>query len=275
MNTSGSLSRRRFLVASLGLGAAAMAAGGGSGQLQSAFAQSSSILYVNTENVRLRSGPGTTYSIVTTMAAGARVTAFEQVKGREGAQWTRVSVSVQSDTLKGYVASQFLSRTTQNDADPRFPIGSTFFVDAGRGRANLRNDAGTGTGILRTIPTGTRGEILGNSIKASGLYWFPVEVEGTFGYLVDDVLIPASAGIEGPGFEAWPVGSTVEVADGPLHLRDKPRGTSLGTYRVGSLATTTGKPALMANGEDIAWYPVRTADGRRGYFAYNYLVRLA
>ena len=89
------------------------------------------------------------------------------------------------------------------------------------------------------------------------------------------MLIPGSASIEDSGFEAWPTGSVVEVTDGPLHLRDSPRGKSLGTYRTGSRATTTVKPALMANGDDIAWYPVRTADGRRGYFAYNYLVRLA
>lgn len=272
MNISGSLSRRRFLVASLGLGTAAVA--GGPGLIQDAFAQGGSIRYIVGRNVALRSGPGTSYSIITRFASGNQVTAFEQKRAKDGSLWTRIRISVQADDLEGYVASQFVSRTAAVEPDPRFPVGSTFFVDAGRGRANLRDVPGTESRVVRTVVSGTEGKIVSDPIMASGLRWFNVEIEGKFGYLVDDVMIPASAGIEEPGFEAWPVGSSVEVADGPLHLRDKPRGKSLGTYHTGSRATTTGEPALMANGDDIAWYPVRTKDGRRGYFAYNHLVRL-
>lgn len=273
MDASGSLSRRRFLVASLGLGTAVMAVGG-PGLVQPALAQGGVIRYITENGIRLRSGPGFSYSIITRFSAGNQVTAFEQKRASDGSQWTRIHISVQADDLEGYVASQFVSPTVTGEPDPRFPLGSPFFVDAGRGRANLRDAPGTGSRVVRTIASDASGKILTDPINASGLRWFNVEIEGTFGYLVDDVMIPASPGIEGPGFEASPVGSSVEVADGPLHLRDKPRGKSMGTYRTGSRATTTGEPALMANGEDIAWYPVRTADGRRGFFAYNYLARL-
>jgi uncharacterized protein YgiM (DUF1202 family) len=242
-----------------------------SGLLQSAFAQEGAVRYCSTSGVRLRSGPGLSYRIVSTLSAGTRVTVIGQARPANGFEWTRVTMSVQSDILEGYVASQFLSRTVAAEPDPRFPIGSAFFVDAGRGRANLRDVPGTESRVVRTVVSGTRGKILDDPIKASGLRWFNVEIEGKFGYLVDDVMIPASPGIEGPGFEAWPVGSNVVVSDGPLNLRDKPYGKSLGTYATGSRATTTARAALLANGNHVIWYPVRTGRGQQGWFAADFL----
>ena len=143
MDTSRLLSRRRFLV--LGTGSAAIVAGvlPASGLLQSAFAQEGAVRYCSTNGVRLRSGPGLSYRIVSTLSAGTRVTVIGQARPANGFEWTRVTMSVQSDILEGYVASQFVSRTVAAEPDPRFPIGSAFFVDAGRGRANLRDVPGT------------------------------------------------------------------------------------------------------------------------------------
>ncbi len=134
MNTSGSLSRRRFLVSSLGLGAAAIAVGASPGLLRGASAQGGEIWYSLSDGTRLRSGPGLSYPIVTTLSAGSRVNAFEQARFADGLDWTRVTVSVQPDVLKGYVASKFFSPAFQEVTDPRFPIGSDFFVEAGTGQ---------------------------------------------------------------------------------------------------------------------------------------------
>lgn len=75
----------------------------------------------------------------------------------------------------------------------------------------------------------------------------------------------------GPGFEAWPIGSRVRVADGPLNLRSEPFGTIVGSYSTGSLATVTGEPRKPATGDGILWYPVRTDRGEDGWFAAEFL----
>ncbi len=272
MDTSRLLSRRGFLV--LGTAAAAFTAGAvpSPGLLQSAFAQSGAIRYCTTDGVRFRSGPGLWYRIVSTLSAGTRVTVIGQANPADGYGWTRVTVSVQSDVLEGYVASQFLSQGSGGDS--RFPVGSTFSVSTPSGQAaNLRSAPGTGSRMVRVVANRSQGTILDGPTSASGYRWYKVAIAGATGYLADFLMVPGSGGTMPPGQATWPVGSRVVVSDGPLNLRDTPHGTNLATYPIGSLATTIERAAIVGSG-DVVWYRVRTDRGQVGWFAADYL-RLA
>lgn len=272
MDTSRLLSRRNVLV--LGTGAAALAAGAlpSAGPLQTALAQDGAVRYCNTNGVRLRSGPGLSYRIVSTLSSGTRVTVIGQANPADGYQWTRVTVSVQSDILQGYVASQFLSQSSGGNS--RFPVGSTFSINTPNGQAaNLRSAPGTGSQIVRVVANRTQGTILGGPTSASGYRWYKVAIAGATGYLADFLMVPGSGSTRPPGQATWPVGSRVVVSDGPLNLRDTPYGTILATYATGSLATTIERAARVGSG-NVVWYRVRTDQGQQGWFAADYL-RLA
>lgn len=275
MRSFTSVSRRRFLVASIGLGTAAFS--GGPALVKDALAQDAALRFVNSNGVRLRSGPGLSYSIVTTLSNGTRVTAIEQAAPADGYDWTRVTLTVQAGELDGYVASEFLSRSDVGDPggseDPEFPIGSSFLVDAAGGQAaNLRSAPGTGASVVRAVASGTEGEILSGATTANGYRWFNVAIAGTTGYLADVVIAPGSGGGEPPAFESLPVGSRIVVTDGPLNLRAEPFfGGVIASYPTGSLATTSGDASLPATGDGLIWYPVETDDGRSGFFAASFI----
>lgn len=264
MNTSRLMSRRRFLA--FGAGATALAAGAlpMSGPFRTATAQSA-VRFINSDGVRLRAGAGTSYQIYLTLSYGTEVEVIADGGTADGYGWTEVKV--RRGSAQGFVASQFLSATTGGD----FPVGSTFHVDtAGGGAANLRSGASTGASVVAVVPNGTNGEILSGATVAGGYNWYNVAIAGTTGWMASIVMAQGASGGD-PGFEAWPVGSRVRVADGPLNLRAEPFGTILGSYATGTLATVTGAPQRPASGDGILWYPVDTDRGQKGWFAAEYL----
>jgi uncharacterized protein YraI len=66
-----------------------------------------------------------------------------------------------------------------------FGAGDTFRVTEA---LNLRSGAGTGFGIVATLPVGTTGTITASSRSANGYTWWPVRTSYGSGWVVQDFI---------------------------------------------------------------------------------------
>lgn len=75
---------------------------------------------VNASSLNVRSGPGTTYSIVTKLTSGAAVTVIDEKTASDGALWYQIRVKGSGGTeTTGYVSKSYL----------KFPVSYTSDAD--------------------------------------------------------------------------------------------------------------------------------------------------
>lgn len=120
-----------------------------------------------TDALNLRTGPGTNYSIVLTLAKGATVT----VTDNSNATWAKVKTS---SGKEGYCSKQYLTITqsggTDTDPLPHTIVGAVVTADVLR----LREQANTGSKILANLPNGTSLAVL----DVSNPSWYKVSTTG-------------------------------------------------------------------------------------------------
>jgi len=185
-------------------------------------------------SLNLRSGPGTSYSIVALMPNGATVTVTGAI--------TNGFYPVTYGNLSGYAASQYLSFGST-------PSQTATVID---GSLNLRSGPGTSYSIVALMPNGATVTITG--AQQNGFY--PVTYGALAGY--------ASAQYLQIGSAPPPAVDTATTTTG-LNLRSGP-GT---TYAV--LTVMPGGVTVSITGAAVdGFYPVRF-DGQEGYAAAQYL----
>jgi beta-N-acetylglucosaminidase/uncharacterized protein YraI len=85
-----------------------------------AYAYTEKAATVNATSLNVRSGPGTTYSVVTKLTNGASVTVIDEKNASDGALWYQIRVSGSGgQAVTGYVSKSFLKfpASYTNDAD--------------------------------------------------------------------------------------------------------------------------------------------------------------
>ena len=132
-------------------------------------------------NVRLRSGPGTTYGVLASYPIGTKVTILAK-----GTNWFQISVNGKV----GYMMSQYLTTTTPgtsgNIGDDWLNSGSglTAWIYAKNGgNCNLRSGAGKEYAVIGNYSVGTQVTIL-----SYGYTWCRVQVGTRTGYIMTDLL---------------------------------------------------------------------------------------
>ena len=109
-----------------------------------AAARSTDSLIVNTSGVRLRSGAGTGYGVVATLAKGTEVRYLADGGTANGYRWYKVLVL--STGKQGYVANNFLSAPDGSSAPV---IIGTMYTTA---TVNLRSGPSTANSVLKVVP---------------------------------------------------------------------------------------------------------------------------
>ena len=137
------LSRRSVFKAAAGLGLAAVAVGPVSGLLSSVTARSTDTLIVNSAGARLRSGPGTGYSVLASLAKGTEVRYLADGGYANGYRWSKVQVLATGK--QGYVAASLLS-APDGSGDP--VIIGVMYATA---NVNLRSGPSTSNTVLRVV----------------------------------------------------------------------------------------------------------------------------
>lgn len=255
MSSSRVFSRRRFATSSAG--ALALAATGSFAVTSLATATSTDRMQVNASGLRLRSGPGTGYAILASLAKGAIVRVLEQAGNANGYAWVKVQVEATGKT--GFVAASFLSPLSGGG---QLPAGSMVHVFTGGGRANLRSAPGTSARIVTTVGDGTTGTVMEGPVPANGYSWYKINFGDVRGWMAHILLAP------GGGSDR----ARVKVASGPLNVRREPAGTIITTVPTGTTGFVTTDMPQDANG--YTWVNVQFDSGIRGWVAKNFLTWL-
>ncbi|MCA9859727.1 MAG: SH3 domain-containing protein, partial [Thermomicrobiales bacterium] len=202
--------------------------------------------------LNLRSGPGTSYSVITVMPDGATVTITGSLQNG--------FYPVRYGTINGYASATYLQidgTSPSPTPTPTAPVIDTATVIDGA--LNLRSGPGTNYSVLTLMPDGATVGITG--ALTNGFY--PVRYNGIDGYAYAEFLQFASA----PSPTATPTQPTTQTAwtTANLNMRSGP-GTNNGVVVVmpnGAQITITG--ALTNN-----FYPVQY-DGYNGYASADYI----
>ena len=133
---------------------------------------------VTTDVLNLRSGPGSTYSVLTILRRGETVTVLDQ----SNSQWIKVRTS---DGREGYCSAEYLSITANSGSE-----GSSGNGQSGSGTSaqsgtvtellNMRSGPGRSYGVVEVLAKGSQVQILGTD-SATG--WLHVQApSGNSGY---------------------------------------------------------------------------------------------
>lgn len=239
-SSTSSVTRRSFLKT---VGAGTVALTFGAGALRDAGARSTDMRVVNTEGARLRSGPGTGYGILASLAKGTEAQYLDYGGSANGYEWHRVKVV--SSGAVGYVASVLLSTPDSSGQDPVITGSATAADDV-----NLRSGPSTSHQVLRVVPYGA-------TVQTSST------VQGGFRYVIHNGL----AGWMSDQYLAWgsqPGTGTFTTTD-YLNLRAEPSTSA----RI-LLVMPSGAKVTAQAGTAPGWRQV-SYNGTTGWASTDYL----
>lgn len=188
---------------------------------------------VTTANLNLRSGPGTSYSILAVIPKGTKVNVIS-VSGN----WAKVTYSGK----QGYASISYLTKVATN-------------IMVTTANLNMRTGPATSYSIIRVIPNGAQVTVLSTS---SG--WAKVTYGGSTGYASLSYLKPA--GTTTPP----PTSADIRITTAELNLRSGP-GTS---YSIIAVMPSGAKVTVLS--VSGSWAKVTYA-GKTGYAHTAYLVK--
>lgn len=166
MDSRFSLSRRRLLVVAAGTATATFAPT----SLSDAFARSTDAMKVNSNGVRLRSGPGLGYRVLASLSTGVIVRHTEPAGVADGYRWTKCMV--ESSGTWGYVATTFLSPLEDPGGSDR-PV-----VKVSAGPLRVRSQPGLSGSVIASMPAGSRGVVTTEMPQeADGYVWVNVQFD--------------------------------------------------------------------------------------------------
>lgn len=121
---------------------------------------------VSNVNVNVRSGPGTSYQILTVMNKGTEGTSISSSNG-----WTKVTVN----GVTGYIASQFLSSSSNNSTANSSPDKIVYITASS---LNVRTGAGTSYPVIGSLSKN-------KSVTVIGTYgnWYKIKYGSSYGYI--------------------------------------------------------------------------------------------
>ena len=199
---------------------------------------------VNGDYVRMRSGPGTGYSILGTYNKGTALT----INGTESG-WTKVTIG----GVNGYIRSDYVAVGGSSGGQGQTTT-QTGYINGTSVR--MRSGPNTSSTILGVYNTGTAMTITGSSGN-----WYAVTYNGQNGYVCKDYMTTSNPGgsstTPSQSQEGYVKGNQVRLRSGP--------GTGysiLGAYNNGTPLTITG-----TSGD---WSAV-TINGLKGYMSSAYV----
>ena len=198
-------------------------------------------VYVTGSGVNLRTGPGTTYEVIGSLARGTELKRTGTTNG-----WSRVIYN--DETC--YISSALVSTDAPEVPEEEEPASETETEQKNMvvvvAKANVRSGPGTGYQSLGVLEVGEELETTGTSGS-----WTIVQYNGEEGYIFSSLV--ASKGEPG----------TVTVtADANVRAGDGTEYDIVGKVKAGDVLT-------MTDHTESNWYKVELADGQTGYIAGN------
>ena len=136
-----------------------------------------------TGNVRMRSLPSLSGSIICTISNGERVNYLDKTSVDDrGVTWYYVSW----DTKTGWVSSQYLSKSYKGSSGSGSSGSSSSYkkVVGSSGKSNIRTIPSLGGKILGTLPQGESAKYLGETrYDDRGIAWYKISYNGITGWV--------------------------------------------------------------------------------------------
>lgn len=214
-------------------------------------------VYVDSDVLNVRSGPGTGYSIIDVMTFGQNGLILDGPVFANGYTWYQLTYV--GGTVDGWVAGEYLGLVSTGG----FDIGDTVSVvtDA----LNVRSGPGLGYIVIDLLTYGDQGIVIDGPYSADGYYWYQLSYAGGAytGWVASDYLAYVSAG-------SFVIGDSVYVTAGVLNVRSGAgTGYSIIDYlSYGTTAKIVGGP-YVANG--YTWYQIQYSGSYNGWVAGEYL----
>jgi uncharacterized protein YgiM (DUF1202 family) len=211
-------------------------------------------VYVNSNNVNVRSGAGTGNPVIDQLNYGALGQVIGGPTTATGYVWYQIQYET---TLTGWVAGTWLSLSSTPPSG-NFGINSWILVDDPP--VNFRSGPGTGYNVILSLKSNQAVQVTGSPVTGTGYTWYPVNtVGGTSGYVVQDYF-------EG-GFY---LNAYAVVDDGPLNLRAtaSSTGTIIGSIPDNASVYVNNQSPVYQGGQ--SWFNV-TYNGTTGWVAGSYL----
>jgi uncharacterized protein YraI len=215
-----------------------------------------------TGTLSLRSGAGTDYRVLASMAPGTQLRITYAYNRANGYEWYKVTGPYGA----GWAAGAFLTRFKPPG---KFSNGASVVVNTAN--LTLRASAGTSAPIIATMPSGTALRITYAYNSANGYEWYKVTGPYGTGWAAGEFLRTASS-TSGPQLNRIKVDFTVYTNDTQVNMRSQPStsGTVLHRVAKGSKFQVIDGPE-SANG--YTWWRVRNNTYGSGWIVANYLER--
>lgn len=215
---------------------------------------------VTATQLNVRSGAGTGYSKIGSLAKGKTFTVTGTAKDSSGVTWYKLSYN----SKNGYVSSKYVN-IKQNTVTSVSGMQGT--VNTVKDPLIIRSGPGTGYSKLGTLAKGKTFSISGKVQDATGLWWYQFSFNGKTGYASSAYVktTTTSSGIT----EVSGMTGTVATKSSPLIIRSGP-GTSyskLGTLAKGKTFAVTGKAQDSAG----TWWYQFSFNGKTGYASSQYV----
>ena len=215
--------------------------------------------------LNLRSGAGTGFSVITTLAPNTKVTLLDV----GNSSWYKVKTPSGNT---GYLSTDYLNVSlNQEPPKPQEPEAPSAPTDETKGTAtvtvylNLRSGAGTGYSVITTLAPSTTVTLL----DVSNSSWYKVKTSsGNTGYLSTDYLkVTLTQKPETPSTPA-PTDETkgTAVTTDYVNLRS---GAGTNYSRITTLAL--GAKLTLLDISNSSWYKVKTEGGNIGYVSTDYI----
>jgi uncharacterized protein YgiM (DUF1202 family) len=210
-------------------------------------------VFINSNNVNIRSGPGTGNPVITQLDYGALGEVIGGPTSANGYVWYQIQYGTSST---GWVAGLYLSLSSTPSGE--FGVGSWIFVDDPP--VNLRSGPGTGFSVIGSLANNIGVQVTGTPTSANGFTWYPVTtLNAVNGYAAGEYF---TGGIY--------LNDYGMVTDGPLNLRStaSTSGTILATMPNNASVFVNSVTPVTANG--YTWLNV-TYNGITGWAVGGYM----
>ena len=118
---------------------------------------------ITADVLNVRSGPGTGYSVVTSVSYGKRVNILANASDSAGTIWNYIAYSSGTAVYSGYVSSDWVNKDQPSVAIGRGMINTDVL--------NVRSGAGTGYTALTSVTQDMAVDILENITSSAGQIW--------------------------------------------------------------------------------------------------------
>ncbi len=215
-------------------------------------------VYVASDSLNVRSGPGTGYSVIDIMVYGQNGLIIDGPVYADGYTWFQLTYV--GGTTDGWVAGDYLGLVSTGGG---LAVGD--MVSVSSDELNVRSGPGLGYSVIDIMVYGQNGLIVDGPVDADGYTWYKLTYVGgaVDGWVAGDYL--AYEG--GSGFLP---GDSVSVTAGALNVRS---GAGTGYAIIDYLGY--GDTATIIDGPYVAdgytWYQIEYSDPLYGWVAGEYL----